>query len=226
MSTRLNSDTKISEAQNNQTQNTDTPTLSIESDSPETTQSLGRRLGAHLQAGMILALCGDLGAGKTTLTQGIAQGLGITGPVTSPTFTFVNEYYLSEHSSSTPPANDNPDRHSRHHSGRYGGRHIACFYHIDLYRLPETPDQAQSEADTFGLDDIFDAVEEENSEVAVIIEWAERLGDILPADHLLVEIAHHNTPADDQAAPHRRTLTFTAHGPRSRALLETLNIES
>nr|WP_205709113.1 tRNA (adenosine(37)-N6)-threonylcarbamoyltransferase complex ATPase subunit type 1 TsaE [Kineococcus siccus] len=50
------------------------------------TAALGRRLGALLRAGDLLVLSGDLGAGKTTLTQGLADGLGVRGPVTSPTF--------------------------------------------------------------------------------------------------------------------------------------------
>lgn len=49
-------------------------------------QEFGRRLGARLRAGDLVVLTGELGAGKTTLTQGIAEGLGVRGPVTSPTF--------------------------------------------------------------------------------------------------------------------------------------------
>jgi tRNA threonylcarbamoyladenosine biosynthesis protein TsaE len=52
----------------------------------DVTQDFGRRLGALLRAGDVLVLTGDLGAGKTTLTQGIAEGLGVRGPITSPTF--------------------------------------------------------------------------------------------------------------------------------------------
>ena len=60
--------------------------------STEETIALGKRLGALLQAGDVLVLTGDLGAGKTTLTQGIAKGLGIEGPVSSPTFTIIQVY--------------------------------------------------------------------------------------------------------------------------------------
>ena len=52
----------------------------------DVTHDFGRRLGALLRAGDVLVLTGDLGAGKTTLTQGIAEGLGVRGPITSPTF--------------------------------------------------------------------------------------------------------------------------------------------
>ena len=60
--------------------------------SPEQTRRLGMRLGALLQPGDVLALSGDLGAGKTTLVQGIAQGWGSTDAVSSPTFVLVNVY--------------------------------------------------------------------------------------------------------------------------------------
>ena len=67
----------------------------------------GRRLGAGLGPGAVVALTGQLGAGKTTLAKAIADGLGVTETVTSPTFTLINEY----------------------HSGRLP------LYHFDVYRL-------------------------------------------------------------------------------------------
>lgn len=72
------------------------------------TQRLGARLGALLQGGELILLDGDLGTGKTVLTQGIAQGLGITAVVNSPTFTLLKEY-----------------------QGRLP------LYHFDLYRLDD-----------------------------------------------------------------------------------------
>jgi tRNA threonylcarbamoyladenosine biosynthesis protein TsaE len=70
------------------------------------TRALGRRLASHVQPGDLLCLRGELGAGKTTLIQGLAEGLGIADPVTSPSFTLVHE-----HAGSLP------------------------LIHIDLYRL-------------------------------------------------------------------------------------------
>lgn len=64
----------------------------MRSNSPEDTQALGQRLAMHLFPGSLLLLKGDLGAGKTCLTQGIAAGLGIEGPVQSPTFLLISEY--------------------------------------------------------------------------------------------------------------------------------------
>jgi tRNA threonylcarbamoyladenosine biosynthesis protein TsaE len=85
----------------------------IISNSPEQTFSLGRDFAKRLRAGDVLALDGDLGAGKTQFIKGLAAGLGHTGEVTSPTFTLVHEYT---------------------------GGHLPLF-HFDFYRL-ENDDEA------------------------------------------------------------------------------------
>jgi len=77
------------------------------SKSPEETSALGEQWGREAQAGWLIGLTGDLGAGKTQLVKGIARGLGISERVHSPTFTLVNEYR--------------------------GGR--LPMFHLDLYRL-------------------------------------------------------------------------------------------
>lgn len=78
-----------------------------ETNSPEETFELGRKIGTRAVPGQIYTLVGDLGVGKTVFTQGLALGLGIEEPVSSPTFTIVQEY----------------------HSGRIP------FYHFDVYRI-------------------------------------------------------------------------------------------
>ena len=60
--------------------------------SEEETEALGARLAAVLTPGTVVAFTGDLGAGKTAFTRGLARGLGVTDRVTSPTFSIVNEY--------------------------------------------------------------------------------------------------------------------------------------
>ena len=60
--------------------------------SPAQTEALGEKIGSRLPAGTVLAYRGDLGAGKTAFTRGLARGLGATEQVTSPTYTIVNEY--------------------------------------------------------------------------------------------------------------------------------------
>ena len=66
--------------------------MQITTHSADETQALGQRLAKRLLPGDVIADFGDLGAGKTALTRGIAQGLGVTDLVTSPTYTIVNEY--------------------------------------------------------------------------------------------------------------------------------------
>ena len=80
--------------------------------SPEETEALGTQLAAKLQGGSVIALHGDLGAGKTVIARGIARGLGIQSAVTSPTFTVVQEYLGN----------------------------VWTLYHIDLYRLSSEDD--------------------------------------------------------------------------------------
>ena len=76
------------------------------SNSPDDTFSLGRRIASFLSEGSVVALQGELGSGKTYLVKGIAEGLGVTETITSPTYTIISEY------SSSP-----------------------ALYHIDAYRL-------------------------------------------------------------------------------------------
>ncbi len=70
--------------------------MMVDSRSPDETRALGRRVGAALAAGDVVALVGDLGAGKTQFVKGMAMGLGLSDPdvVTSPTFVLMNSYDL------------------------------------------------------------------------------------------------------------------------------------
>lgn len=81
--------------------------MMIETNSDKETFALGEKLGKAAQAGQIYTLIGDLGVGKTVFTQGMACGLGITEPISSPTFTIIQEYQ----------------------EGRLP------FYHFDVYRI-------------------------------------------------------------------------------------------
>ena len=60
--------------------------------SADETQTVAARLAALVRAGDLIVLCGDLGAGKTAFTQGLSRALGVTAPITSPTFTLANRY--------------------------------------------------------------------------------------------------------------------------------------
>ena len=66
--------------------------MTFYTNSPEETESVGQRLAEKLLPGTVIAFRGDLGAGKTAFTRGLARGLGSTDRVTSPTYTIVNEY--------------------------------------------------------------------------------------------------------------------------------------
>ena len=66
--------------------------MQIQTHSPEEAEAVGRKLAVQLQPGDVLAYYGDLGAGKTAFTRGLASSLGVTEPVTSPTYTIVDEY--------------------------------------------------------------------------------------------------------------------------------------
>jgi tRNA threonylcarbamoyladenosine biosynthesis protein TsaE len=85
---------------------------SLASRAPRETRTIGRAIGAAAHAGTLLALVGPLGAGKTELAKGVAEGLGVTSVVNSPTFVLMNE-----------------------HAGRL------TLFHIDAYRLDD-PEEA------------------------------------------------------------------------------------
>lgn len=109
----------------------------------------GRWLGERLMAGDVLALYGGLGVGKTTLVRGIAEALHVQEPVTSPTYTIINEY-----------EGDMP------------------VYHIDAYRLHGSDD-----AFSIGIEDYL------YGNGICIIEWAERIQEVLPEEAISVDIS-------------------------------------
>ena len=126
--------------------------LWLVSGSPENTLKIGKVIGENLQSGDIVALVGELGAGKTLLTQGIAQGLLVPAgyQITSPTFTLINEY---------------PGR--------------ITLYHFDIYRLAGTEDLV-----SLGYEDYF------YGDGVVVIEWAEKIIDILPEETLFIYLRY------------------------------------
>jgi len=98
----------------------DAHTLEFFSRSPEQTRRVGMRLGSLLQRGDVIGLQGELGAGKTTLVQGLAQGWGSLDPVSSPTFIIVNVYRRPDDSQ---------------------------LFHMDAYRLDSAPEAAELDLD-------------------------------------------------------------------------------
>lgn len=151
--------------------------LVVETRGATETRALGARLARWLRGGEVLALIGELGAGKTVFTQGLAHGLGITATVTSPTFVLINRY-------------------------RSPAGHI--LQHADCYRLQN----ALAEMWDAGLADLF------LGDDIVVVEWAERVAHLLPAEHLAITFVY----LDED----RRRIVFTARGSRYVELLAHL----
>ena len=125
------------------------------SKSEKDTEDFAISLAKKLPKGSIIALHGNLGAGKTVFTRGFARGLGITEPVSSPTFTIVQEYLLE---------NSN------------------YLFHLDLYRIDD-----YRAALAFGIEEFI-----EDPDAYTLIEWPERINEIMPENVLKITISHIN----------------------------------
>lgn len=126
--------------------------MKIEVHSLKDTELIGEIIARNLERGTVLCLDGDLGAGKTTLTQFIAKKFGVKENITSPTFTIIKEY-----------------------------EGMMPFYHMDVYRI-------ESEADMYDL-----GYEEYiYSEGVTIIEWSNKILNMLPEDRINIDIQRDN----------------------------------
>jgi tRNA threonylcarbamoyladenosine biosynthesis protein TsaE len=166
-------------------------TLDVISHSSAQTQRLGMRLGELLQGGELLLLEGQLGTGKTTFTQGLAAGMGISEVVSSPTFTLLKEYVGRPRPTS--------EMRARQPAPVLG----PALYHFDLYRLDE-PDEIVD----LGFEDYF---YNDGSGVCVV-EWADKAGELWPAERLCI---HMKIMSET-----KRGLLFTATGARYCELLK------
>jgi tRNA threonylcarbamoyladenosine biosynthesis protein TsaE len=153
----------------------DAHTLEFFSRSPEQTRRVGMRLGGLLRSGDVVCLQGELGAGKTTLVQGLAQGWGSLDPVSSPTFIIVNVYRR-------------PDK--------------GQLFHMDAYRLDSAPEAAELD-----LDEML-------SQGSLLIEWPERVQEILPDEHMWISFEY--------VAEENRQMLIRAAGARYDDLLTDL----
>ena len=118
---------------------------------------------APRQGALVLALQGELGAGKTTFVQGLAQALGVKEKVVSPTFVIMKRFTIYDLCPSTSL-----------------GVKFTNFYHIDAYRLTGAEDTKEL--------DLGEILKDKNNLVA--IEWAERIAGILPADTIWLDFQH------------------------------------
>lgn len=105
--------------------------MTIETRSPEETFALGKRLGEEARPGQVFTLNGDLGVGKTVFTKGLAEGLGISEPVSSPTFTIVQVY----------------------EEGRLP------FYHFDVYRIGDVDEMEETGFEEYVMGDGVSLIE-------------------------------------------------------------------
>ncbi len=135
-----------------------TLTLDSISHSAAQTQRLGMRLGELLQGGELILLDGQLGTGKTTFAQGLAQGMGIDENINSPTFTLLKEYA------------GQPRPGVLRRTG-------TALYHFDLYRL-DNPEEIVD----LGFEDYF------FSNGVCVVEWAEKAGSFWPPEHLNIRM--------------------------------------
>ncbi|MFL5626886.1 MAG: tRNA (adenosine(37)-N6)-threonylcarbamoyltransferase complex ATPase subunit type 1 TsaE [Ktedonobacteraceae bacterium] len=140
-----------------------TSTLDVISHSPAQTQRLGMRLGELMRGGELLLLEGQLGTGKTTFTQGLARGMGITDVISSPTFTLLKEYQGQ-------PVADlaEPPPHQR-----LG----PALFHFDFYRL-DNPEEIFD----LGFEDYF------FGDGTCVVEWADRADLFWPTEHLRIHL--------------------------------------
>ena len=118
----------------------------------------GKKIAAELKSGDVLCLYGDLGAGKTTITKGVAQYFGIKKRITSPTFTIFNVYKLSTD-------NYNPDQQIKSEENKKP----KLLVHVDAYRVKD-----EEELLEIGAEDYLG-----DSETICVVEWAEKIPGLL-----------------------------------------------
>lgn len=138
--------------------------MKFSSKNSEETLEIGEKLGSQLVPGMVVALEGDLGGGKTTFTKGVAKGLGITEDITSPSFTLEKVYPTS------PKATQDK-------SLMTSDQRPATLYHFDFYRIENPRDMMNYE--------LIEALDDK--EGIVVAEWAEKIEKDLPEEKLVIK---------------------------------------
>ena len=177
-----------------------TCTLDIVSHSSAQTQRLGMRLGDLLRGGELLLLDGQLGTGKTTFTQGLAQGMGITENVNSPTFTLLKEY-AGQPRAPSGISQDGQHQPKREQRVPQRPQRRPALYHFDLYRL-DNPEEIFD----LGFEDYFNS-----SNGVCVVEWADKADTLWPAERLHIRMK--------ALSETKRNLLFTATGTRYCELL-------
>lgn len=152
---------------------------------PENTdmKDLGARVASYFQGGDVVLLSGPLGAGKTTLAQGIGEGLHLDGPVVSPTFTIARELH-----------------------GHLGDGQLVTLVHVDAYRLggkeyepgEDTAGPLLDELESLGLDE---ELEEPGRDTVVLMEWGDQMVSVLAEQRLEIFISRPQVDMTDVNEP-------------------------
>ena len=146
----------------------------IDSENEDQTLSLGKKIGHSLSRGDVVAIRGELGAGKSVIARGICEGLGMLQRTRSPSFTFMNRY-----------------------------RGPIDVYHIDLYRI-----ERMGELATLGWEDVL------YSDAITVIEWADKLGFLLPPASLEISI--------EITGEETRRISLKANAERHEGIVEDI----
>ncbi|MEJ5921801.1 tRNA (adenosine(37)-N6)-threonylcarbamoyltransferase complex ATPase subunit type 1 TsaE [Bifidobacterium thermophilum] len=149
---------------------TSTTPLTVEAPTADAMRTLGTRIAGLLHGGDVLLLSGPLGAGKTTLAQGIGAGLHADEPVVSPTFTIARELH-----------------------GRFADGTPATLIHVDAYRLggnayapgQDSVDRLLDELESIGLDE---ELENPGDNTVILMEWGEQMAAALADERLDIHI--------------------------------------
>ncbi|BDR54615.1 tRNA (adenosine(37)-N6)-threonylcarbamoyltransferase complex ATPase subunit type 1 TsaE [Bombiscardovia apis] len=157
-------------------------TMEVSAPTAERMRHIGSALASVVQGGDVLVLSGPLGAGKTTLSQGLGKGLAVDGPIVSPTFTIAREL-----------------------QGRGADGKPLRLVHVDAYRLGSVeyePGQASvgrllDELESLGLDE---ALEDPGEHTVVLMEWGQQMASAFAQERLEVTIDRSVSLGDDSAS--------------------------
>ena len=172
-------------------------TITLQVPTAQAMHELGERLARSLHGGEVILLSGPLGAGKTTLAQGLGEGLGIQEPIVSPTFTIAREL-----------------------DGTLADGTPAHLIHVDAYRLGSNdyaPGQAQAdllldELESLGLDE---ELEEPGTRTIILMEWGEQMAAALAPERLEIHIDRPLNTAGTGTTANTASHELTSNGVRT-----------
>lgn len=181
-------------------------TLQYNIDTPQAMRDLGTHIAHLMHGGEVILLSGPLGAGKTTFAQGFGNGLNISEPIVSPTFTIAREL-----------------------TGQYHDGSDATLIHVDAYRLGGTQyapgqnsvNQLLDELESLGLDE---ELEDPSTNTSVLIEWGEQMAAALADERCEIRIERPTTTTNsaEPTSDGSRIVTIHAVGETWQHVLDQL----